>query len=53
MNAKLADKTVSFMGHDEGASVPYRIRIKTGEQAQALLSALEREIAFVKAKDAA
>ena len=51
MNTKLTDKTVSFMGHEEGTSVPYRIRLKTGEQAADLKAALDREIEFVKSKD--
>ena len=50
MNAAVADKTVSFMGHEEGVSTPYRIRMKTNEQAKELKAALDREIEFVKSK---
>ncbi|OJT05789.1 Nucleoporin NUP152 [Trametes pubescens] len=50
MNASVADKVVSFIGHDEGHSTPYRIRCKTAAQANELKAALNREIEFVKAK---
>ena len=50
MNPTVADKVVSFMGHDEGVSVPYRIRMKTADQAKELKTALDREIEFVKGK---
>ncbi|KAI0744256.1 hypothetical protein C8Q80DRAFT_1185827 [Daedaleopsis nitida] len=50
MNPTVADKVVSFMGHDEGVSVPYRIRMKTVDQAKELKTALDREIEFVKGK---
>ena len=50
MNASVSDKVVSFIGHEDGQSTPYRIRTKTAEQANALKAALDREIEFVKAK---
>ncbi|KAG1746130.1 hypothetical protein EDB19DRAFT_379163 [Suillus lakei] len=39
---------ISFVGHDEGAPVSFRIRVKTPEQAQELKNALDREVAAVK-----
>ncbi|CCM01931.1 uncharacterized protein FIBRA_04004 [Fibroporia radiculosa] len=50
MNATVSKNTVSFIGHNEGTSTPYRIRTKTEEQANALKSALDREIEFVRGK---
>ncbi|RDX41788.1 hypothetical protein OH76DRAFT_1422896 [Lentinus brumalis] len=50
MNATMSDKVVSFIGHEEGASMPYRIRMKTPTQAKELKDALDREIEFVKSK---
>ena len=52
MNARLQDKGVAFMGHEDGQPMPYRIRTKTVEQAQELKAALDREIEFVKGKGA-
>lgn len=51
MNPTVAKNVVSFMGHDEGNSVPFKLRVKTNEQADDLKKALDREIEFVKAKD--
>ena len=50
MNATMSDKFVSFIGHEEGAAMPYRIRMKTPVQARELKDALDREIEFVKSK---
>ncbi|KAH9951533.1 hypothetical protein B0H21DRAFT_179741 [Amylocystis lapponica] len=50
MNTVVAGKTVSFMGHDAGAPMPFRIKVKSEDQADALKHALDREIEFVKAK---
>ena len=50
MDPKVAKNVVSFIGHDEGAPVPFRLRVKTNEQADSLKAALDREIEFVKAK---
>lgn len=50
MNPTVAKNVVSFMGHDEGHAVPFRLRVKTGEQADELKNALDREIEFVKSK---
>lgn len=38
------------MGHEAGVSTPYRIRVKTADQANDLKAALDREIEFVKGK---
>ena len=51
MNPSVADKVVSFMGHADGASTPYRIRCKTADQAKELKAALDHELEFVKGKD--
>lgn len=53
MNASVSKSTVSFMGHEEGVSTPYRIRTKSEEQANDLKAALDREIEFVRAKSEA
>ena len=50
MSPSLASNVVSFMGHDGGQSTPYRLRVKTNDQADALKKALDREIEFVRAK---
>lgn len=50
LNPTVSDKVVSFMGHSEGASTPYRIRCKTADQAKELKAALDRELDFVKNK---
>ncbi|KAJ4468116.1 hypothetical protein J3R30DRAFT_1674957 [Lentinula aciculospora] len=43
-------KTLMFIGHEGGASQTYNIRTKTEDQASELKKVLDREIAFVKAK---
>jgi nucleoporin NUP2 len=50
MNPSVSQNVVSFMGHDAGTSVPFKLRVKTKEQAAELKSALDREIEFVKSK---
>jgi nucleoporin NUP2 len=40
--------TISFVGHDDGVPVSFRIRVKTAEQAQELKDAFDREVAAVK-----
>ncbi|KAF9051074.1 PH domain-like protein [Hymenopellis radicata] len=45
-------KSISFIGHDEhGAAQSYLLRTKVEEQTTELKNALDREIAFVKAKE--
>jgi len=43
-------KTLTFVGHDNGVSQTYSIRLQNEEQAAQLKDALEKEIALVKAK---
>ncbi|PPR07701.1 hypothetical protein CVT26_003724 [Gymnopilus dilepis] len=43
--------TLKFIGHEGGVSQPYSVKVKTKENAAELKSILEREIAFVKAKE--
>lgn len=43
-------KSVTFIGHDDDISQPYTLRLQSEEQAVELTDALDREIAFVKAK---
>lgn len=50
MNPTVAKNVVSFMGHDEGKSVAFKLRVKTTDQAEDLKNALEREIEFFKSK---
>lgn len=48
----LNKKAVMFVGHEGGgSSQTYNVRTKTEEQASELKNVLEREIAFVKAKE--
>ncbi|KAG7098828.1 hypothetical protein E1B28_000732 [Marasmius oreades] len=47
-----SQKVVSFVGHEAGVAQTYSARVKTEDQAIALKDALDREIAFVKAKSA-
>lgn len=53
MNPTVAKNVVSFIGHDEGKSVAFKLRVKTADQAEDLKNALEREIEFVKSKSSA
>ncbi|KAF9263384.1 hypothetical protein L218DRAFT_999705 [Marasmius fiardii PR-910] len=46
-----SQKVVSFVGHEAGVAQTYSVRMKTEDQAIALKDALDREIAFVKAKN--
>ncbi|KAI0074658.1 hypothetical protein K474DRAFT_1773855 [Panus rudis PR-1116 ss-1] len=57
MNPTISKNVVSFLGHDyseqastPGAPTPFKIRMKTEEQANALKSAIDREIEFVQGK---
>ncbi|KAF9501936.1 hypothetical protein BDN71DRAFT_1500936 [Pleurotus eryngii] len=50
LKPSLTKRTIMFVGHDQGASVTYNVRLQTEEQAKELKEVLDREIAFVKAK---
>ncbi|KAF5380610.1 hypothetical protein D9615_004630 [Tricholomella constricta] len=51
LKATQTKKTLTFIGHDEtGASQTYSVRLQNEDQAKTLKEALDREIAFVKAK---
>ncbi|KAF4567614.1 hypothetical protein EYR40_006615 [Pleurotus pulmonarius] len=50
LKPSLTKRTIMFVGHDQGASVTYNVRLQTEEQAKELKDVLDREIAFVKAK---
>ncbi|KAI0696692.1 hypothetical protein BC835DRAFT_1305493 [Cytidiella melzeri] len=50
MNPSAAKNVVSFMGHENGVSLPYKIRVKTNEQADELRRTLDEEVAKVKTK---
>ncbi|KAF6760310.1 hypothetical protein DFP72DRAFT_988530 [Ephemerocybe angulata] len=52
LKPSVAKKAVTFIGHDKGVAQTYSIRVPTEENAKDLKEALEREIAFVKAKEA-
>lgn len=43
-------KALTFVGHSNGASQTYSVRLQTEGQATELKEALDREIAFTKAK---
>ncbi|KAF5317298.1 hypothetical protein D9611_003923 [Ephemerocybe angulata] len=51
LKPSVAKKAVTFIGHDKGVAQTYSIRVPTEENAKDLKEALEREIAFVKAKE--
>jgi len=42
---------LSFVGHDNGASQTYSVRVATENEAKQLKDIFDREIAFVKAKE--
>ena len=50
MNPAVAKNVVSFMGHDNGASLAYKLRTKTNEQAEEIKKALDEEVEKAKAK---
>ena len=46
----MAKNVVSLMGHEDGVSIPYKLRVKTAEQAEELRRILQEETEKVKAK---
>ncbi|KAI0812684.1 hypothetical protein BC629DRAFT_1474806 [Irpex lacteus] len=50
MNPSVAKNVVSLMGHEEGVSLPYKLRVKTAEQAEELRRVLQEEAEKVKAQ---
>ena len=50
MAPSVSKNTLSFVGHEAGEAVSYRLRVKTNELAEGLKAALDREIAFVTSK---
>ncbi|THH29849.1 hypothetical protein EUX98_g4323 [Antrodiella citrinella] len=56
MTPSVAKNTVSFVGHDNsdpaapGTAVPFKLRVKTDDEAHQLKGALDRAIEFVKSK---
>ncbi len=50
MNPSVAKNVVSLMGHEESVSLPYKLRVKTAEQAEELRRVLQEEAEKVKAK---
>jgi nucleoporin NUP2 len=42
---------LSFVGHDNGVSQTYSVRVATENEAKQLKEMFDREIAFVKAKE--
>lgn len=50
LKPSLNQKSLTFVGHENGTAQTYNIRVKTEDQARELKEVLEREIAFVKAK---
>ncbi|KAF7793882.1 hypothetical protein EIP86_005004 [Pleurotus ostreatoroseus] len=50
MAPSVSKNTISFVGHEEGEAVSYRLRVKTNDLAEELKKALDREIEFVKGK---
>jgi len=52
LKPSIAKKALTFIGHDAGVSQTYCVRFADEAQAIDLKVALEREIEFVKAKEA-
>ena len=52
MDASLSvsGKTVAFIGHEEGETVPYRVRMRSPDMAEGLKKAIEHEIQAIAAK---
>lgn len=50
MAPSIQKNIVSFMGHENGTNLPYKIRVKTEEQAVELKKTLDDEVEAVKAK---
>ncbi|KAI0339767.1 hypothetical protein BDW22DRAFT_1379748 [Trametopsis cervina] len=50
LNPSAAKNIVSLMGHEDGASVPYKLRVKTNDLAEEVKKTLDREVEKVKAK---
>lgn len=52
LKPSILKKAVTFIGHDNGTAQTYSVRVPTEENAKELKEALEREVAFIKAKEA-
>jgi nucleoporin NUP2 len=50
MTPSVMGKIVAFVGHENGAHMGFRLRLRSDDDAVELKKALEREIDFVKAK---
>ncbi|KAI0093111.1 hypothetical protein BDY19DRAFT_902911 [Irpex rosettiformis] len=50
MNPSTSKSIVSLMGHENGAPLPYKLRVKTADQADELQRILQEEVENVKAK---
>ncbi|KAJ8514404.1 hypothetical protein ONZ45_g8061 [Pleurotus djamor] len=50
LKPSITKRAIMFVGHDDGASVTYNVRLQSEDQAKELKDILDREIAFVKAK---
>ena len=50
MNPSISKNVVSFMGHEDGASIPFKIRVKTADQAEQLKRYLDQEVEKARAK---
>lgn len=48
MKPSQAKKSLTFIGHDNGVSQTYNVRLQNEDQAVRLKEALEKEIASVK-----
>jgi nucleoporin NUP2 len=50
LNVTRKAKFVSFVGHDNGASTTFRLRVKTEADAVDLKNAIDKDVAAVEAK---
>jgi nucleoporin NUP2 len=51
LKPSISKKALTFVGHSDGASQTYCVRLPSEEQANELKAALDREIEVVKAKE--
>ncbi|KAH7925510.1 hypothetical protein BV22DRAFT_1195086 [Leucogyrophana mollusca] len=50
LSPSISPKVVSFVGHDDGVSTPYKLRLKSDEDAQDLKAAMEREVEAISSE---
>jgi len=51
LKPSISKKALTFVGHSDGVSQTYCVRLPSEDQASELKAALEREIELIKAKE--